>query len=111
VNRAAWESLPPDLQAIVEISCQAITTDMVAEYTHGNALALAQLMEDPDVEVRRFPQEVLKLLETITRDVVDEMSEGDPLTARIQESYYAFLEISKASQRVTEQAYLETREY
>jgi len=39
------------------------------------------------------------------------MSEGDPLTARIQESYYAFLEISKASQRVTEQAYLETREY
>jgi TRAP-type mannitol/chloroaromatic compound transport system substrate-binding protein len=110
INREAWEALPADLQAIVETSCQAITTDMMAEYTYGNARALQQLINDPNVEIRPFPPEVLDLLESITREVVAEMSEGDPLTARIEESYYAFLEISRANQRVTEQAYLETRD-
>ena len=37
------------------------------------------------------------------------MSEGDELTKRIEDSYYEFLEISRHAQRVTEQAYLETR--
>ena len=110
VNREAWEALPDDLRAIVEVSCQAITTDMVAEYTYGNANALQQLINDPNVEVRPYPEEVLELLESITLELVEEMSEGDALTARIQESYYAFLEKSKANQRITEQAYLETRD-
>lgn len=109
INREAWESLPPDLQAIVETACQAITTDMVAEYTHGNAHALKQLLDDPDVEVRRFPEDVLDLLESITREIVAEMTAGDPLAKRIEESYYAFLDISRENQRVTEQAFLEMR--
>ena len=110
INKEAWESLPPDLQAIVETTCQAITTDMVAEYTHGNALALQQLIEDPNVELRQFPKDVLELLESITRELVAEMSANDPLAKRIEESYYAFLDVSRASQRVTEQAYLATRD-
>ncbi|MDH3531533.1 MAG: TRAP transporter substrate-binding protein, partial [Gammaproteobacteria bacterium] len=82
VNREAWEALPDDLRAIVEVSCQAITTDMVAEYTYGNANALQQLINDPNVEVRPYPEEVLELLESITLELVEEMSEGDALTAR-----------------------------
>lgn len=109
INREAWESLPPDLQAILETACQAITTDMVAEYTHGNAFALKKLIDDPDIEVRRFPDDVLELFESITGDIVAEMIEGDPLAQRIADSYYAFLEVSRENQRVTEQAYLEAR--
>ena len=111
INREAWESLPADLKAIVETACQAITTDMVAEYTHGNAHALQQLIEDPNVEIRPFPGEVLELFESITREIVAEMSEGDPLTARIEESYYAFLEKAREATRVSEHAYLNTRRY
>jgi len=109
INKDAWESLPADLQAIVATSCQAITTDMVAEYTHGNARAIRQLSEDPDVQLRAFPQAVLDLLEAITREVVAEISEGDELAKRIEDSYYAFLEVSREAQRVTEQAYLNAR--
>jgi TRAP-type mannitol/chloroaromatic compound transport system substrate-binding protein len=54
INADAWASLPPDLQAIVEITCQSITTDMMAEYTHGNAIALQRLIDDPDIEVRAY---------------------------------------------------------
>jgi TRAP-type mannitol/chloroaromatic compound transport system substrate-binding protein len=109
VNKAAWDSLPPDLQAIVETTCQAITTDMVAEYTHGNAYALQQLLADPNVELRPFPKEVLDLLKSITAEIVAEWVAKDPAAKKIADSYYDFLEKSTYAQRVTEQAYLETR--
>jgi len=109
INRAAWDSLPPDLQAIIEISCQAITTDMQAEYARGNALALQQLMDDPNVEVRPFPDEVLQFLKSKAEEIVAEMVEEDPVSARIYDSWSAFLEKSIPNQRITEQAFLATR--
>ena len=109
VNAEAWASLPPDLQAIVENVCQALTTDMVADYDYNNALALQRLIDDPGTEVRRYPDDVLALLKSITMEIVNEMSEDDPSAARIQKSYFDFLDKSIQNKRVTEQAYLETR--
>lgn len=109
INAAAWASLPPDLQAIVQIACQSITTDMTADYMYNNAIALQQLIDDPDVEVRRFPDDVLALLKSITRELVAEMSAQDPAAARIERSYYDFLEKSTANMRISEQAFLDTR--
>jgi TRAP-type mannitol/chloroaromatic compound transport system substrate-binding protein len=109
VNKEAWASLPADLQTIVAIACQATTNDMMAEYAHGNALSLKQLQDDPNVEVRPFPDDVLRLLKRHTRDIVDELSAIDPTWKKIADSYYAFLEVSIENQRVTEWAYLETR--
>lgn len=109
VNDQAWASLPPDLQAIVELACQAITTDMLAEYTHGNALALQQLIDDPDVDVRPFPDDVLRVLKGHTRDIVDELSASDPVWQKIADSYYGFMNKSTGNQRVTEVANLATR--
>jgi TRAP-type mannitol/chloroaromatic compound transport system substrate-binding protein len=109
INAEAWASLPPDLQALVELACQAITTDMLAEYTHGNAQALQQLIEDPDVDVRPFPDDVLRVLKRHTQDIVEEMSGKDPMWKKIAESYYAFLEKSTPNQRATEVANLATR--
>ncbi len=110
INKDAWDSLPADLQAIVDISCQAITTDMMAEYTHGNALALQQLVDDPNVEVRPFPDDVLRLLKSHTQDIVAELSATDPAWKKIADSYYAFIEKSTENQRVTEWANLKTRD-
>jgi len=110
VNSAAWASLPPDLQSIVDLACQAITTDMMAEYTHGNALSLKQLQDDPNIEVRPFPDDVLRLLKRHTRDIVSEQSASDPTWKKIAESYYAFLDVSAENQRVTEGANLATRD-
>ena len=110
INKSAWDSLPADLQAIVEITCQAITTDMPAEYTHGNAHSLQQLLNDPDVEVRQFPKEVLQHLKEISLDVVADMMANDPDAARIGKAYYDYLEKVEINSRISEQAYLKTRE-
>ncbi len=109
VNRDAWESLPDDLKALVDLANQAINCDMAAEYTHGNVSSLQQLVDDPDVELRKFPDEVIEHLKNITDEVVAEMVESDPAAARIFESFNAFREQSELNQQVSEQAFLETR--
>ena len=110
VNADAWASLPLDLQSIVEVACQAITADMMAEYTHGNAVALRQLIDDPDVEVRPFPDDVLRLLKAITKEIVEELSAIDPAWEKIATSYYEYMEKSTMNQYVTEMANLKTRD-
>ena len=109
VNKRAWESLPEDLQEILATACQAGNLDMQAEYNYGNAMALAQLESDPDVEIRPLPEDVIALLHKLSLEVIDELSERDPWARRIQESFYAFLEKSAANQRISEQAYLNAR--
>lgn len=110
INKTAWDSLPADLQAIVEITCQSITTDMAAEYTNGNAIALQQLLDDPSIEVRAFPDEVIRHLKEITAEVVAELMARDPAAAKIGKAYYEYLERAEVNSRISEQAYLHTRE-
>jgi len=110
IHKAAWDSLPPDLQAIVSITCQAITTDMAAEYTHGNAISLAQLQADPNIEIRPFPDEVMALLKSTTEDVIAELMANDPAAAKIGKAYLEFLEKVSANSRIGEGAYLKIRD-
>jgi TRAP-type mannitol/chloroaromatic compound transport system substrate-binding protein len=51
----------------------------------------------------------LDLFKNITDEIVEEWVAKDPAAKKIADSYYAFLEKSAYGQRVTEQAYLETR--
>ena len=110
VNKRAWESLPEDLKEIVATTCQAINMDMQAEFSYGNAMALAQLANDPRVQIRKLPDDVLALLKKLSLDIVEELSARDPWAKRIQESFYGFLEKSAENQRISEQAYLNTRD-
>ena len=109
VNRDAWDALPEDLQAIVDVSCQAINIDMNAEYMHGNTDALHKLVADPNVELRRFPDDVMDHLQRISNEVIDELVANDPKAAKIYASFKAFRDKSVLNQRVSEQAFLETR--
>ena len=110
VNLDAWNTLPADLQEIVANVCQAINTDMMAEYTWGNAVALKQLKQDPNVEIRRLPDDVLKLLRQLSREAIADLAANDEWAARIQASYAGFQELSAPNQRITELAYMNARE-
>ena len=110
VNKEAWESLPADLKAIVEIANMAVTLDMNAEYGHGNAIALQQLVDDPNVEIRKFPDDVMKRLRELTDEVLNEMAAEDPMIAKIKQSFDSFREYSAANQAIGRRAYLDVRD-
>jgi len=109
INKEAWDSLPPELQATVAMACQAITTDMAAEYTNGNASSLKNLKQDPNIELRPFPQEVLALLRSITKEVADELMAEDPAAAKIGKAYFEYLANVSEYSRISEQAYFSAR--
>jgi len=109
INEEAWNSLPEDLRAIVEVACQATNLDIQAEYVYGNAQALAELMKEPGFELREFPPDVLELLAQHSSDVINELSARDPWAKRLQDSVMAFMEKSTANQRVSELSYLKAR--
>ena len=109
VNKDAWDTLPDDLKSIVELACQAINLDMQSEYNYGNAMALQQLMADPNVEIRPFPDDVMALLHKLSTEAINELSAKDEWSARIQKSFFDFLEISAQNQLISEQAYLNVR--
>jgi len=109
VNRKAWDSLPADLQAIVEVAAQATNDDMLAEFTARNSQALKTLVEEHDVELRRLPDDVIARLREVSLTVVAETADSDPLARRIYDSYSAFLKDVQAYHAISEQAYINAR--
>jgi len=110
VNQDAWNTLPADLQEIVTTVCQAINVDMMAEYTWGNAVALEQIKSDPNVELKQLPDDVLRLLKKLSKEVIEEMAAKDESAAKIKASFDAFQRIVIPNHRIGEHAYLNARE-
>ena len=110
VNKDAWDALPADLKKIVELANMAVNVDMHAEFTHGNAVALRQIMDDPNVELRRFPDEVLERFAELTDEIVEEAAAEDPAFAKIRQSFEEFRAMSIPNQRIGKAAYLATRD-
>ena len=110
INREALESLPADLQAIVESAAKAVNMDMLAEYTARNPGALQQLVEQHGVELRRFPDEVLDELRKVSAEVVAEPAADDPQYKRVYEAYTAFLDKVRPYTDKSELAYIQARD-
>ena len=90
INQQAWDSLPEDLQAIVEFASQAATIDMQSEFEARNGQALKALVEEHGVELRRFPDDVLAQLREITNEVIEEIADSDPMARRVWDSLNAY---------------------
>ncbi len=109
INRQAYEELPKDLQAMVEIAARAANQDMLDEYTGRNNAALKELVEKHGVQVRRLPDDVIETLRTIAEDIYRETAAEDPMFARVYKSYHEFAVQAAAYHRISEQGYYETR--
>ncbi len=109
INQAAFDELPPDLQAIVD-ACAAATNDlMLAETNARSADALRSLVEDHGVKLRPFPDDVLAEFRRLSAEILEEKAKRDPLFARTLASFRDFERRIRPYIKVAEQAYLERR--
>lgn len=109
INADAWAALPEDLQEIVRVCCQSVNCDMLAEYTWRNAESFANLLQDPDVEVLRFPDDVLRELKRHTDEAIAEITAGNEDARQIYASLDAFRQRSIPFQQISEGSMRETR--
>ncbi|GAB4511947.1 MAG: TRAP transporter substrate-binding protein DctP [Roseibium sp.] len=94
VNRDAWETLPPHLQAIVANAAEASATETLAQFDYYNAVAMRKLKED-GVTFAAFPDDVVAALKTAVGEVMAENAAANPKFAEVQKSYDAFLELAR----------------
>ncbi|MDE0841097.1 MAG: TRAP transporter substrate-binding protein [Porticoccaceae bacterium] len=109
VNAQAYVSLPPDLQAIIEVAARAVNQDMLDEYTAKNNRALVELVETHGVELRRLPDPVLAELRRLSAQVVTSLAAETELTRRIAASIDTFKAQAMAYHVISEEAYNDAR--
>ncbi|PLW83464.1 ABC transporter substrate-binding protein [Kineobactrum sediminis] len=110
VNRDSYEALPADLQAIVTQATRAVNQDMLDEFTARNNAALQELVNNHGVQLRRLPDDVLQALYRSSEQALQELTAGDPLSARVYASYREFYEGVRAYHHISEQSYINVRD-
>ncbi|MEM7083417.1 MAG: TRAP transporter substrate-binding protein [Pseudomonadota bacterium] len=109
VNKDAFTALPDDLKQIVQLACDSATLRMHAEYTRNNPRALRTLINEHNVELREFPRDVLKRLQAISNEVLQELSNSDADFNEIYASYSAFFGEVQPFHEVSELSYYNAR--
>lgn len=110
INKKAFESLPKDLQAIVLNACKAANMEMLSELTAKNNDALESLINQHKVQLRRFPDEVLRHFRKLSDEVLEELAATDPLSREIHDSIIKFRKQVSAWHAVSEQMVLNSRQ-
>ncbi len=109
VNKAAFEALPKDLQAIVTGACQAETDAMLADFNARNGAALATLINKHGVKLHRFPDDVLQALGKASEEVLGELESADKLTKQTLNSFRRFRKDAMGWSRLSDQGFLNMR--
>ncbi len=109
INEEAFKALPADLQSIVRNAMKVANLEMLSEYMARNQQALQTLVEKHNVELRYFPDSVLKELKKLSAEVIEEEAAKDPLSTKVWASQKAFKEQVSKWTNVSELAFLNAR--
>jgi TRAP-type mannitol/chloroaromatic compound transport system substrate-binding protein len=90
MNKKTWESLPPDLQAVVENAAAACNETSFAWSNANNAEALQDLVKNHGVKVDSLPDEIVETLRKLTFETLDELTAKDALAKKVHDHYFAF---------------------
>ena len=105
VNKKAFEALPKDLQAAVATACEAASLDLLSEFTARNATALVSLVKNHGVQLKRFPDPVLKKIGEVSRDVVGSVAAKDAFSKKVYKSFNDFRTASIGWGKISEEGY------
>ena len=105
INKAAWQKLPKDLQAIVDSAAAACNVIGEAWCQKQNSEAMEDLIKNQGVIAKPLPDAVIKALRAETDRVLAEASAKDPITKKVHDSYMAFKVKYDRWAEVSEEAY------
>ena len=104
-NKEVFDTLPSDLQMIIETASLRVNHWMLSEFETQNSLYLKKLQEEENIEIRYYPQEVLDQLRQYTEEVLVELTEQDAFSQKVYASYKAFQEASSEWAGLTEKVF------
>jgi TRAP-type mannitol/chloroaromatic compound transport system substrate-binding protein len=89
VNKAAWDSINEQTQALIETTCMAAVTFAIAKAEALQGPVLSKFASE-GVQNVKFSDEILRAFQAATKEVMAEEAEKDALFKRVYESQLAF---------------------
>lgn len=109
LNQEAFNKLPEELKTVVSTACQAINLELLAELTARNAFALQTLVNDHQVVLRHFPEEVVEVLRSHAGEMLAELAEKDATSRKVYLAYDSFHQQVGEWTKISEYEYLKAR--
>jgi len=112
VNKAKYQALPANLQAIIKDVCQAEYDQVASDFYANDPRALATLVNEHDVIAHsQFPDSILEAGADAAKELLTEILDSDDaLTKRTAESFVEALGTVRARTEGTDQTFLQARE-
>lgn len=90
INTNKWNTLPTDIQQIIETAATATGIQIYAEMEYKNEIALREIMASQNIELLEFPEEVLLRFRQLTKETLEEEAAASPKFKKIYEAYLQF---------------------
>ena len=90
MNKKSYEALPAQYKAMIEIATQAQVIYTLAETEATQFGVMAEMRDKHKVQVKRWPDEALKVYEKAWLEVMKEESAADPIFKKVADHYLDF---------------------
>lgn len=91
INKATWDGMPADIQAILEMSVRDYARDMTAQLSMRDAVAVAEAIADPDITVHNWSAEERAKFRAIARTQWKKVAERSESAKRVYAVLTAYL--------------------
>ncbi|HSH70166.1 MAG TPA: TRAP transporter substrate-binding protein, partial [Deferrisomatales bacterium] len=89
-NKSKYDALPADLKAIIDAAAAENNQWSLCEFEAGNGAALTELVTKHNVQLRRFPAEVLADLRKLAVETLEEEAAKTPIAGKVNNAFKKF---------------------
>jgi TRAP-type mannitol/chloroaromatic compound transport system substrate-binding protein len=89
-NKKAYEALPVELQQTIDAVAAETNMWSLCEFEAGNGAALQTLISEHNVNLVRFPEQLLDDLRKLAKETLEEEAEKDPMSRKVHEAFKKF---------------------
>lgn len=90
VNKKAFEELPVDLQALVRAVAYKYNLLVLSEFEAKNNFYLKKILSESAVQLKPFPDDVLKALKKFSEEAIEEITAKDMFSNEVYNHYAKF---------------------
>jgi len=106
-NKARWEKLSKEHQAIITAASEEMTANMLHKFRYENAKALREL--PTSVKIENFPPDMIEAAKKALKEVLSEISQTSDDFKRVLKSYDEFYALDKPWDDISTKHLIEIR--
>jgi TRAP-type mannitol/chloroaromatic compound transport system substrate-binding protein len=89
-NKKAYEALPVEIQQILDAVAAETNMWSLSEFEAGNGAALQTLISEHNVNLVRFPDQLMEDLRKLSVETLEEEAAKDPMSRKVNEAFKKF---------------------